>query len=224
MEHGQKAATYTSQTPIAVEIELPVGTTAGTDKYRSVHDPTNSVHKKFLLVDSPGHGKLRDYAKEAIVNPQNLKGVIFMADAGALSTQDETLRQTAEYLHDILLLLQKRMTKRNSVKGLTSMPLLIAANKMDLFTALPVTLVKSSLENEITKVRSSKSKALLDSGIGMDGDMQEDKDDWLGEVGSSNFKFSQLEEFNIVVDIVGGSVLGSRSQVEKWWNWVADRI
>lgn len=224
MEHGRKASTYTSQTPIAVEIELPVGTIAGTDKYRSVNDPTNSVHKKFLLVDSPGHGKLRDHARDAIANPQNLKGVIFMVDAAALSAQDETLRQTAEYLHDTLLLLQKRSTGKSTSKALGPIPLLVAANKTDLFTALPITLVKSSLESEITKIRSSKSKALLDSGIGMDADTDEDKDDWLGEMGSELFKFAQLEEFNISVEVLGGSVVGSASQVERWWNWIADRL
>jgi len=223
-ERGTNAATHTSQSPIAVECHLPVGSVAGTDKYRSVNDPTNQTHKKFLLIDTPGHGKLRHHALENITNPQNLKGLIFLVDAATLSTAEEGLRQTADYLHDILLLLQKRMAGGKSSKALKEVPVLIAANKMDLFTALPAALVKSSLEAEITKVRTSRSKGLLDSGMGMDR-MDDDKDDWLGEVGSSDFKFSQLEEFDISIEVIGGNVLGAEGPtVEKWWRWISERL
>jgi signal recognition particle receptor subunit beta len=154
-----------------------------------------------------------------ITNPQNLKGIIFLVDAATLSAGDEGLRQTADYLHDILLVLQKR-----NVKVLKELPVLIAANKMDLFTALPAALVKTSLEAEITKVRNSRSKGLLDSGIGM-GDLDDEKDDWLGEMGSKEFKFSQMEEFDVAVEVLGGNVLGGDGpSVEKWWRWVSERL
>lgn len=221
-ERGKNAATHTSQSPIAVECSLPVGTLAGSNKYRSVNDPTNQTHKKFLLIDTPGHGKLRHHALENITNPQNLKGLIFLVDAATLSAGDEGLRQTADYLHDILLLLQKRMSGTKSAKKLKDIPVLLAANKMDLFTALPAPLVKKSLEEEITKVRVSRSKGLLDSGIGMDED---EKDDWLGEFGSKDFKFAQMEEFDIAVDVAGGNVLsGEGPTVEKWWSWISERL
>ena len=221
-ERGVNVETHTSQAPIAVECSLPVGTNAGTDKYRSVNDPTNQVHKKFLLIDTPGHGKLRHHALENITNPQNLKGIIFLVDAAALSSGDEGLQQSADYLHDVLLLLQKGSGNK-AAKALKEIPVLIAANKMDLFTALPAALVKNSLESEITKIRTSRSKGLLDSGIGMDhGD--DEKDDWLGEMGSDNFKFSQLEEFDVTVEVIGGNVLGDVPTVKKWWGWVSDRL
>ncbi|KAG9244649.1 putative signal recognition particle receptor subunit beta [Calycina marina] len=205
-ERGTAASTHTSQAPIAVECSLPVSSTAGSDKYRSIHDPTHSIHKKFLLVDTPGHGKLRHYALDTITSPQNLRGIIFLVDAATLSAGDEGLRQTADYLHDILLLLQKRSESKTGAKALKEIPVLVAANKMDLFTALPAALVKSSLENEITKVRRSRSKGLLDSGIGMDeGD--DEKDDWLGEMGSKEFKFKQMEEFDVVVEVEIGNCL-----------------
>jgi signal recognition particle receptor subunit beta len=205
---------------------LPVGKTAASSKYRSASDPSNQSHKKFLLVDTPGHGKLRHHALDNITSPQNLKGVIFLVDAASLSTGDEALRQTSEYLHDILLLLQKRMTASKTSKVLKEIPLLIAANKMDLFTALPAPLVKTTLETEIGKVRSSRSKGLLDSGIGMgDAAEAEDKDDWVGEVGSSEFRFSQMSEFNINVEVIGGSVVvADGSEVERWWNWIKQRL
>ncbi|KAH8594952.1 signal recognition particle receptor beta subunit-domain-containing protein [Bisporella sp. PMI_857] len=222
-ERGSPARTHTSQYPIAVECSLPVENTAGTDKYRSVNDPTNQAHKKFLLIDTPGHGKLRHHALENITDPQNLKGIIFLVDAATLSAGDQGLRQTADYLHDILLILQKRGESKKTAKALKEVPFLIAANKMDLFTALPTTLVKNSLETEITKVRTSRSKGLLDSGIGID-DGHDEKDDWLGEMGSTEFKFSQMDEFDVSVEVIGGNVTGEGPTVEKWWNWVSERL
>jgi signal recognition particle receptor subunit beta len=205
---------------------LLVNKTAASSKYRSASDPANQADKKYLLIDTPGHGKLRHHALDNIASPQNLKGVIFLVDAASLSSGDESLRQTSEYLHDILLLLQKRMTASNTSKALKEIPVLIAANKMDLFTALPAPLVKTTLETEIGKVRRSRSKGLLDSGIGMgDAAEAEDKDDWVGEVGSSEFKFSQMNEFNIDVEVIGGSITAADgSEVERWWNWVEQRL
>ena len=195
---------------------------AKSNQYRSTNDPSNQVHKKFLLVDTPGHGKLRHHALENITNPQNLKGLIFVVDAATLSAGDEGLRQTADYLHDVLLVLQKRVGTK-AAKALKEVPVLIAANKMDLFTALPVALVKSSLEGEITKVRISRSKGLLDSGIGMD-DADDEKDDWLGEMGSKEFKFSQMEEFDIAIEVAGGNVLGDGPIVDKWCKWISESL
>jgi signal recognition particle receptor subunit beta len=143
-------------------------------------------------------------------------------DSAALSAGDEGLRQTADYLHDVLLLLQKRADSK-ATKKLKEIPVLIAANKLDLFTALPAAMVKNTLEMEITKVRVSRSKGLLDSGIAMDG-IDEEKDDWLGEMGSSDFKFAQMEEFDVSVEVIGGNVLGDGPGVKKWWVWVSERI
>jgi signal recognition particle receptor subunit beta len=184
------------------------------------------MHKKFLFVDTPGHGKLRHHALDNITNPQNLEGVIFLVDAASLATGNGSLRQTSEYLHDVLLLLQKRMTGSKNLKAAKEIPLLVAANKMDLFTALPAALVKTTLETEIGKVRNSRSKGLLDSGIGMgDAAVVEEKDDWLGEVGTAEFRFSQLNEFKIPVEVIGGSVIAPDGlDVERWWNWIEQRL
>jgi signal recognition particle receptor subunit beta len=225
-ERGQYTATHTSQVPLAVECSLPVGRSAASSQYRSANDPANQMHKKFLLVDTPGHGKLRHHALDNITSPQNLRGVIFLVDAASLSTGDESVWQTSEYLHDILLLLQKRGTGSKTSKAPKEISLLIAANKMDLFTALPAALVKTTLEAEVGKVRSSRSKGLLDSGIGMgDAAEAEERDDWVGEMGSNDFKFSQMEEFNINVEVIGGSVIATdEPEVERWWSWVEQRL
>lgn len=118
------------------------------------------------------------------------------------------------------------MTSAKSSKGPKELSVLVAANKMDLFTALPAALVKSTLEAEIGKVRNSKSKGLLDSGIGMgDAAEAEDKDDWIGEMGSKEFKFTQMEEFNISVEVVGGSVASTDgADVDKWWSWIGRQL
>jgi len=166
---------------------------------------------------------LRHHALDNITNPANLKGLIFLVDAATLSAGDEGLRQTADYLHDVLLILQKRTSGNKAAKALKEIPVLIAANKMDLFTALPAALVRSSLEMEISKVRTSRSKGLLDSGIGMED--AEEKDDWLGEFGSTEFKFKQMEEFDIQVEVIGGNVVGGEGPtVNRWWGWVSERL
>jgi signal recognition particle receptor subunit beta len=147
-------------------------------------------------------------------------------DAANLSVGEDGLRQASEYLHDILLLLQKRMSSGKTSKAPKELPVLVAANKMDLFTARPAALVKNTLEVEIGKIRNSKSKGLLDSGIGMgDAAEGEDSDDWLGEMGSKDFKFTQMEEFNISIDVLGGSILSTGGpEVDKWWNWIGQRL
>ena len=73
-----------------------------------------------------------------------------MVDAADLSSSaegdsNEGLRQSAEYLHDLLLLLQTRSTKSKSSKAPKELPVLVAANKLDLFTALPAPLVKRGI-------------------------------------------------------------------------------
>ncbi|KAL8806757.1 MAG: hypothetical protein Q9182_001155 [Xanthomendoza sp. 2 TL-2023] len=222
LERGRPAATCTSQTPHTVEISLPVKTPVASSRFRSPNDPTWEITKKLLIQDTPGHGKLRHYAMDSISKPQNLQGVIFVVDAADLSSDaGEGARQTAEYLHDVLLQLQKRATGTKSSRAPPEMPVLIAANKMDLFTALPATLVKSTLEAELTKVRKSLSAGLLDSGVGAkDLDAPEDKD-WLGEYGEGKFEFTQLEEFNVQVKVLGGNVTGAESSdVRQWWDWI----
>lgn len=197
------------------------------------------MHKPFLLVDTPGHGKLRHHALDSLVRPQNLKGIVFLVDAadpGASSATgtagDAGLREAAEYLHDVLLLLQKRAMTMAAAGGKAAraaaaeMPVLVAANKLDLFTALPATLVKGVLEAEITKVRGSRAKGLLDSGIGMGdaGEVGEERD-WLGDGGEGKFEFSQMEEVNVSVTVAGGSVAGAEgADVAKWWEWIGRQL
>lgn len=142
---------------------------------------------------------------------------------------DAGLREAAEYLHDVLLVLQKRansttMTTAGAGGG-SGVPVLVAANKLDLFTALPAALVRVGLEGEITRVRESRAKGLLDSGIGMgDGDAGEERE-WLGDGGEGKFEFAQMEDVGVSVTVAGGSVVGAEgADVGKWWDWIGSQL
>ncbi|KAI9782301.1 MAG: hypothetical protein M1816_001914 [Peltula sp. TS41687] len=233
LERGQHASTHTSQAPLIVEASLPATDTTSS-KYRSVNDPTLQAEKRFLLIDTPGHAKLRHYAFEQVSRPENLKGIIFMVDATSLSEVAEHedpaaigLRETAEYLYEIMLLLQRRSMKVKSSRAVKELPVLVAANKLDLFTALPTPLVRTRLEAEITRIRESRSKGLLDSGIdagGDGGDVDEDKD-WLGERDDNKFSFSQMFEMSVPVEVAGGHAAGPEgADVKQWRNWIGNLL
>ncbi|KAJ4303974.1 hypothetical protein N0V88_001576 [Collariella sp. IMI 366227] len=99
-----------------------------------------------------------------------IKALLFMVDAASLSDTDNgSLSAAAEYLYDVLIALQKRFHRRSGSRAPASLPVLVAANKMDLFTALPTPLVKSQLEAELGRIRKARAKGLLDSGV--DGDV-----------------------------------------------------
>lgn len=222
--------THTSQAPSTVELAVDAHA-RGHRSFRDDLDASGATATKFYLVDTPGHGKLRHHALDGRLAPaaakaSRVKGVVFVVDAAALS-EPEVLADTAAYLYEVLLRLQKRMGDTRTSKAPYAIPLLVAANKMDLFTALPAKLVKSSLEKELGRIRRTRSKGLLDSGVGTDeiGAGADEADDWLGEYGSADFKFEQMREFDIDVTVEGGNVLGDDGPgVDKWWSWIGSRL
>ncbi|KAK5652904.1 hypothetical protein OQA88_9382 [Cercophora sp. LCS_1] len=226
-ERGTSTApTHTSQVPSSVEL---AAATDSSVTFRDDLDALGAEAKKFLLVDTPGHAKLRRHALSKILptassesSQSKLKAVVFVVDAAALADGD-ALPATAGYLYDVLLALQKRMSGGRGSKAPPSVPVLIAANKLDLFTALPAALVKSNLEAELGRVRKTRSKGLLDSSVAAD-EQGEETDDWLGEYGSEKFSFKQLLEFDIEVDVIGGNVVGEGPGADKWWKWIAERV
>lgn len=150
-----------------------------------------------------------------------------MVDSAAVSSA-AGLTEAAEYLHDVLLVMQKRQTQSKSSKDPDAIPVLVAANKQDVFTSLPAGLVKSKLEAEIAKVRQTRSKGLLDSGIGMNDDVGADEEaSWLGEYGAKDFQFKQMEEHGVEVIVRGGNVRGEGEKqgvVGEWWEWVGSQL
>lgn len=230
------AKTHTSQ--VTSSVELAVSEDPSTP-YTTDLDAAGATAKKFLLVDTPGHAKLRaealsylSSAEPTIKSPlasdhgakSKLKALVFVVDAAALADGD-ALPQTAEYLYEVLLTLQKRFHGRKGSRAPASMPVLVAANKLDLFTALPASLVKSNLEAELGRIRAARSKGLLDSGVGQDDlNAGDDTEGWLGGDGSEKFSFAQMMEFDVEIDVIGGNVVGDGPGADKWWRWIGERV
>lgn len=154
-----------------------------------------------------------------------LRGILFMVDTAAIS-ETEALRDAASYLYDVLLILQRRALQRgkSSAKAAAEIPVLVAANKQDLFTALPPRSVREKFEAEIDRVRKSKSKGLMDASA--DGGEGEGEDDILGNYDvKDTFNFKHFEEEICVnVQVVGGAVKGDEEDVgagvRRWEEWV----
>ncbi|CBX90763.1 hypothetical protein IAQ61_002248 [Plenodomus lingam] len=228
-ERNTTPATHTSTTPLTVSALLPAPHVPASSHYRSPGDPAYERSRRFLLLDTPGHGKLRHFAAAQLSEPKikSIKAIIFVVDAAALA-EEAGLVEAAEYLHDVLLALQKRYTGARSSKGPAEIPVLVAANKMDLFTALPPSLVKMQLEKAISEVRRSRAKALRDAGTVLDGreDGEADEEkEWLGEGGDGDFEFGMMGESGVGVEVLGGNVVGKEGEgVAAWWAWIAEHL
>ena len=171
------------------------------------------------MIDTPGHGKLRSESALSHLQDPSVKGVVFMVDAAALDNL-ETARDTASYLHDVLLALQRRKTGKGTSVAKTEIPVLVAANKQDLFTALPASAVRERLQNEIERVRRSRMKGLI--AVGEDMSVGDDED-VLGGGGEEKFTFKGLqEEYGIDLDVLGGAVRGEEAGkgVARWEEWI----
>ncbi|GAB7362977.1 hypothetical protein MBLNU230_g3272t1 [Neophaeotheca triangularis] len=233
---GSPSETHTSQTPQSALCKLPQTLRSKADRYRSENDTSARERPQFLLLDTPGHGKLRHHAFAALADPasskqpepaavRNLRGLVFVADSAACATQ-AGLTATAEYLHHLLLRLQKRHTRHPGSKPPAPVPVLVAAGKQDVFTALPAGLVGRRLEEEVGRVRESRSRGV----VGVEGEGEagaaEDEAEWLGEFGEGRaFEFRELEQFGVEVRVVGGSGRGEGESgvgVQGWWDWIAE--
>ncbi|KAL4980028.1 signal recognition particle receptor beta subunit-domain-containing protein [Aspergillus desertorum] len=231
--------THTSQTSTVVTVRLPISVPIGSNKYRSANDTSLKESQrnptKYRVKDTPGHGKLRGSRGLSELlsmsttkdTKTKLRGVLFMVDTAAIS-ETEALRDTASYLYDVLLILQKRALQqgKSSAKAAAEIPVLIAANKQDLFTALPPGSVREKLEAEMNRIRKSKSKGLADASAA--AGESEGEDDILGSYDLKDmFSFKAFEdEIGVKVDVVGGAVKGDDdgdevgAGVRKWEEWV----
>jgi len=230
--------THISQTSSSTTVSLPPTIPIASNRYRSVNDPSLSEASinpvTYLLRDTPGHGKLRELQGtsqlRAMLDPKksqsSMRGVIFVVDAASLSEQSEALRDAASYLHDVLLILQKRTlnSSKSSSKATAEVAVLVAANKQDLFTALPPGSVRDKLESEIDGVRKSRSKGLMDSSVNPGG--SEEEDILGGDDGHGTFSFKSLAtEVGVQVDVIGGAVKSDNEAdvgagVQRWEEWI----
>lgn len=88
----------------------------------------------FEIVDMPGHDRIRyRYVDFLPVT----RSIVFVVDSTTLSRQ---IRPVAEYLYDVLA--KSEVQKQRT-------PILIACNKSDMITALPVEKIKLMLEGEM---------------------------------------------------------------------------
>jgi signal recognition particle receptor subunit beta len=207
--------------------------------YRSAHDAESRAPKRLRLTDTPGHAKLRHYALGTLDAQAKSKsrtdGIIFVVDAANLSNEDAAaaggLREAAGYLHDVLLALQKQVARGARRRGVQVM---VAANKMDLFTALPAGMARASLEAEISRQRSTRARGIagvgsagkgegLDAGADPVGEEVEESDVLAGEA-EGKFEFARMAEWGVEVVVLGGSAAGEEASVEKWWGWIAEHV
>ncbi|RHZ77726.1 hypothetical protein Glove_174g165 [Diversispora epigaea] len=128
------------------------------------------VKEPIHIVDVPGHEKLRFKFLDFV---PITRGIIFLIDS---STCVRNVRSIAEYLYEVLS--NKDISKRR-------IPILIACNKSDLITALPPERIQPILENEINRLRSTRTAALEHQ------DLSEEVE-FLGYE-TKDFKFEHLE-------------------------------
>jgi signal recognition particle receptor subunit beta len=159
-----------------------------------------------------------------------MRNIIFVVDAADLSAATVGLREAAEFLYDVLLSVQKAYENATTSKS-RELHFLIAANKMDLFTALPTEVVRKSLERELSKLRETKAKGIstvgtIGKGEGLGGAEDEEEDKGvLGGMGEGDFKFSSMQEYDVHLDVVGGNVVGDEGPgVDGWWEWIAKQM
>ena len=222
-ESSEAATTRISQIPSTTKLLLPASVPLASNKYRSKNDHALQDAERhraaYNMIDTPGHGKLREEQALSHLQNQALRGIIFVVDSGALdSTDPAALRDTASYLHDILFTLQSRKTGKGTSKDVHDIPVLVAANKQDLFTALPAGAVRDRLQNEIERVKESRRK-----GISTVGKEDNEDEEVLGGGGEEKFSFKLMqEEYGIDVDVIGGAVKGEEAGkgVGKWEEWL----
>lgn len=224
--------TRLSQTSTTIAMRLPPGTPLGSNKYRSENDYELQNAAKtatpYKLVDTPGHGKLRsEQALSWITKPNTgLKGVVLLLDSSAIESADSDIaKDTARYLYDTLLALQRRPKVIKKAKA-EDVAVLVACNKQDLFTSLPPSAIRSRLQDELERLRTTRKKAV--SAVDARDDEDENEDETvLGGGGEEKFTFKLLEdEFGISVEVVGGTVKSDDdgSGVVKWEEWIGGRL
>ena len=206
-------------------MSLPLDVAIDSARFRSRQDPSLQIYKRLLLIDTPGHPKLRYHAMGRIANLGNLNGIIFVVDAADCSAGSSGLSEAAAYLYDILVQLQMRCTSSKTLGRPKVIPLLVAVNKLDLFTAAPSAVVGACLEAEIDCIRMSRAKGLPDLGSGISHQNSSQENDQLGSGGVQPFTFVELTDINVPVEITGGSVLGNGGpEVAKWWEWIGRNL
>ncbi|EPS38340.1 hypothetical protein H072_7962 [Dactylellina haptotyla CBS 200.50] len=207
-------ATQTSTTPSTVKLSP-----TALESSKSEDGDSSAFGKPFHLKDTPGHPKLRSFALTTITDPTaSCLGIVYMLDSAAIIAQPR-LTDTVEYLYELLLAVQKRYTVLSETTTTAEpIPLLIACNKNDLFTALPSAKISSQLQSELGRMKETKRKGLLNAGAGENDD--EDLEQVLGDDRSDQITWEGLREFGVDVSLQSGSI--KSGSVGGWTSWVSE--
>jgi signal recognition particle receptor subunit beta len=146
------------------------------------------------IVDIPGHERLRFKFSEFM---PIARAIIFVVDSSTVSRQTRLL---AEYLYDILA---DKFAQEERI------PVLIACNKSDLLTAFDKERIQTLLEEEINRLRQTRTAALDTQ------DSEGNESVFLGYEGK-DFSFQDLEnEVEFIECSAGGK------DVESIRDWMA---
>ncbi|ORX82825.1 P-loop containing nucleoside triphosphate hydrolase protein [Anaeromyces robustus] len=151
--------------------------------------------KIFHVIDFPGHYKLR--YKYQDFTPIT-KGVIFVVDSSTFTRNE---REVSEYLYEILA---NKHIQENEIS------VLIVCNKQDYLIALPKERIKTSLENEINNLRSTRA-------AGVEEQDEDNVDDFLGYENES-FKFEHIPNPITFVEceLKTGNVNSGVNEIKDW--------
>ncbi|KAK6341252.1 hypothetical protein TWF696_008337 [Orbilia brochopaga] len=217
----EKTLIPTQTSTTSATVKLPTGVLEqikSEDGGSSALEDTGSRHS-FHLKDTPGHPKLRSQALTAInLAPKSCIGIIYMLDSAVLSSQPR-LTDTVEYLYELLLVIQKQFASlsESAATSPDPIPLLIACNKNDLFTALPSAKISNLLQIELGRMKETKRKGLLNAGAGEEDD--EDLDRVLGDENSDHVTWEGLREFGVEISVQSGSIKSIAA--ESWKSWMS---
>lgn len=136
------------------------------------------------------------------------------------------MADTAGYFYDVLMVLQEKAEAARAKKKGMAVPVLVAANKQDLFAAIPAELVKEKLEAEIDRVRRTRSRGIVDANVNPSAF---DKEEAMlaGDNEAGKFTFDALEmETDVKVDVIGGTLRSEDGNdktagVREWEHWIA---
>ncbi|KAI8982243.1 signal recognition particle receptor, beta subunit [Mycotypha africana] len=145
----------------------------------------------------PGHDRVRYRYLDFL---PVTRCIIYVIDSTTVNRQ---IRPVAEYLYDILA--KPKVQKQR-------IPILIACNKSDMITALPVEKIKTLLEAEMNRLRATRTARVEQQQA--DVDDEEEQEAYLGYEGE-NFKFDHVDN---TVDFESCSV--EKQELDNIKDWI----
>jgi signal recognition particle receptor subunit beta len=162
-------------------------------KPNSFRYPVSDPKPRLEIVDVPGHPRLRSQFTDFLPVTQR---IFFILDATSSSWMAH-FRDVSEYLYDILAHPQCRSNQ---------IPVTIVCHKQDQILAFNASRVRQLLEQELDKLRETKSKSVLEQG-----QEEEVLDNYLGFDGKP-FQFDDVEN---EIEVIETSVEDFRAISER---------